>query len=268
MRRVVYAGVAAGAALCLFGACGGEPPKTASTAPGGSHDASHWPADDRSLCEMFDHWKESPQLEVSETVGPGSIRPNIRRVFKAVGEREDRHEVLLCREIDTNLDGIKDVVRTFNEKGEPLHEEADTNYDGKIDDWINFADGRIAEEDIDTTLSTGRPNVWKFYLSGELSRVRRNTHCPSGKPDTWEIYFHNRLERVGNDESCDGHVDRWDRDAQLMAQEEAQSGVEVVDGGNSAPSGTSPVTVGTAGQMSDAGPAADGGKAKKAKKTP
>jgi hypothetical protein len=99
--------------------------------------------------------------------------------------------------------------------------------------------------------------------------VRRNTHCPSGKPDTWEIYFHNRLERVGNDESCDGHVDRWDRDAQLMAQEEAQSGVEVIDGGNAAPSGASPVTVGTAGQMSDAGPAADGGaKAKKAKKTP
>ena len=63
--------------------------------------------------------------------------------------------MLLCREIDTNLDGIKDVVRTFNEKGEPLHEEADTNYDGKIDDWMNFVDGRIAEEDVDTTLSDG-----------------------------------------------------------------------------------------------------------------
>ena len=200
--------------------CGGSPPPPSAAAPGGSHDPSHWPKDDRSLCEGFVHWKNNAQFEVSETAGPGSLRPNIRRVFKPVGERDDRHTVLLCREIDSNFDGVKDVVRTFNDRGEPLHEEADTNYDGKIDHWTNFADGRLAEDDLDTTLSTGRPNVWKFYLEGQLSRIRRNTHCPSGKPDIWEIYYKNRLERVGNDESCDGHVDRWDRDVQLMAQEE------------------------------------------------
>ena len=243
--------------------CGGPPPPTVKSAPGGSNDPSHWPADDRSLCDGMVHWKSNPQLEVSETVGPGSIKPNIRRVYKVIGEREDRHQVLMCREIDTNLDGLKDVVRTFNEKGEPLHEEADTNYDGKVDDWINFADGRIAEEDIDTTLSTGRPNVWKFYLDGQLSRIRRNTHCPTGKPDTWEIYFKNRLERVGNDISCDGHIDRWDRDAQLMAQEEAQSGVEIVDAGAGTANGLSPVTVGA----TDAGVASgDGGRAKRPKR--
>jgi hypothetical protein len=243
--------------LLMLAACGGSPPPPAPSAPGGSNDPRNWPADDRSLCDGFVHWKSNPQLEVSETVGPGSIRPNIRRVYKVVGEREDRHQVLLCREIDTNLDGIKDLVRTFNDKGEPLHEEADTNYDGKIDDWINFAEGRIAEEDVDTTMSAGRANVWKFYIEGQLSRIRRNTHCPSGKPDVWEIYFRGRLERVGNDTSCDGHIDRWDRDAQLMAQEEAQSGVEVVDGGPAATNaGTTPVTVGTAGQVIDGGAAA------------
>jgi hypothetical protein len=106
--------------------------------------------------------------------------------------------------------------------------------------------------------------VWKFYLDGELSRVRRNTHCPNGKPDVWEIYFKNRLERVGNDTSCDGHIDRWDRDAQLMAQEEAQSGIEIVDAGAG---GTAPMTVGTAGQIMDGGPgASDGGKGKRPKK--
>jgi hypothetical protein len=26
---------------------------------------------------------------------------------------------------------------------------------------------------------------------------------------------------VGNDSTCDGHVDRWDRDSQLLAAEEA-----------------------------------------------
>jgi hypothetical protein len=219
------------ATLAVGAGCGGAPPpKAAKTAPGGSHDPSHWPADDRSMCDTFVHWKTSPNLEVSETVGPGSFKPNIRRVFKIVGERDARHTVLLCREIDTNVDGIKDVVRTFNEKGEPLHEEADSNYDGKIDDWINFTAGVIEEEDVDSTYSAGRPNVWKFYVDGQLSRVRRNTHCQSGKPDTWEIYYKNKLERVGVDLSCDGHIDRWDRDAQLMAQEDAQS-VEVADGG-------------------------------------
>ena len=245
--------------LAMIVACGGGTPAKTS-APGGSRDARRWPADDRSLCQAFVHWKSNPQLDVSETVGPGAIKPNVRRVYKVIGERDDRHSVLICREIDTNLDGIKDVVRTFNEKGEPLHEEADTNYDGKIDDGLNFAGGRLEEEDVDTTLSTGRPNVWKFYVNGELSRIRRNTHCPSGKADTWEIYYKNRLERVGNDVSCDGHVDRWDRDAQLMAQEEAQQGVEIVDGGST---GTAPMTVGPSGEFVDGGAAGDAGKAKK-----
>ena len=246
------AATASVAAVLVFASCGGgTPAATTSAAPGGSRDARKWPADDRSLCQTFVHWKNNPQLEVSETVGPGAFKPNVRRVYKVIGEHDDRHSVLICREIDANLDGIKDVVRTFNEKGEPLHEESDTNYDGKIDDWVNFADGRIEEEDMDTTFSAGRPNVWKFYINGELSRIRRNTHCASGKADTWEIYFKNRLERVGNDVSCDGHVDRWDRDAQLMAQEESQQSVEIADGGGS--SGTAPVTVGQSGDSVDAG---------------
>jgi hypothetical protein len=253
MRPLLAAALVLGTLVAQTG-CSGPPPPVTKAAPGGSNDPSHWPADDRSLCDGFVHWKNNPQLEVSETVGPGSIKPNIRRVYKVVGEREDRRQVLICREIDTNLDGLKDVVRTFNEKGEPLHEEADTNFDGKIDDWINFAEGRIVEEDLDTTLSAGHPNVWKFYLDGQLSRIRRNTHCPSGKPDVWEIYFKNRLERIGNDISCDGHIDRWDRDAQLMAQEEAQSGVEIMDSGAAAP-----VAVG----VTDGGVVGDGGKPKR-----
>jgi hypothetical protein len=225
----------------------------ATTAPGGSREQAHWPADDHSLCEGLVHWKNNPKLEVSETVGPGAFRPNVRRVYKVVGDRDDRHAVLVCREIDVNLDGIKDVVRLFNDKGEPQREEADTNFDGKVDDWVSFTDGRIEEEDMDTTLSLGRPNVWKFYINGELSRVRRNTHCPNGKADTWEIYFKDRLERVGNDLSCDGHVDRWDRDTLLMAQEEAQ-GVDTSDGGAAGASGATPVTVGPTGEVVDGGP--------------
>jgi hypothetical protein len=251
----VLAFVAAGSVCLGAFACGGSSPRTRA-APGGSNDPSKWPADDQSMCERFVHWRNSPVLEASETAGPSSIRPNIRRIFKTVGDRDSRHSVLLCREIDTNLDGIKDVVRTFNEKGEPLHEEADRNFDGRVDVWLNFSDGRIEEEDIDTTFSAGRPNVWKFYVDGQISRIRRNTHCPSGAADTWEIYYKDRLERVGSDATCDGHVDRWDRDAQLLAAEEAAQEKAQADagaGGTSA-SGTSASSAGASIELADAGP--------------
>jgi hypothetical protein len=205
------------ALVCLVG-CGSAPTGKAAAAPGGSKDQSSWPADDRTLCD----WRTKPELEVAETAGPGALRPNVRRVFKFTGDKEARHKVLVCREIDTNLDGIKDVVRTFNAKGEAVHEEADTNYDGKIDIWADFVSGRLAREEDDTNYD-GKADVWKFYLDGQLSRIRRNTHCPNGKPDTWEIYNRGRLERIGNDTSCDGHVDRWDRDGERLAAEEEQS---------------------------------------------
>jgi hypothetical protein len=201
------------ASVVLGIACGGgstPAPVSTVTAPGGSKDPSKWPADDKSMCN---DWKTKPELEVAETTGPGALKPNVRRVYKTYGEGEARNKVLSCREVDTNLDGIKDVVRTFNQKGEAQHEEADRNYDGKIDVWINFVDGRIAEEDVDTN-GDGKPDVWKFYVNGQLQRIRRDRNG-DGKPDVWEIYSKGRLERVGVDETLDGHVDRWDRDEQL-----------------------------------------------------
>ncbi len=164
-------------------------------------------------------WRNKPELEVSETAGPGAIRPNIRRVYKTLGDAENRHRTLICREVDTNLDGIKDTVRTFNAKGEAQHEESDENYDGKIDHWRSFANGSMVEEDEDT-VGDGKPHVWKYYLNGALSRIKRDRNG-DGKPDVWEIYTKGTLERMGVDETGDGHVDRWDRDEILQRQEDA-----------------------------------------------
>ena len=211
MKRSVWLG-AMGACAALAIACGGGGKSSAvntPTAPGGSKDPSKWPADDRSMCD----WRNKPELEVAETIGPGAFKPNVRRVYKIFGEGENRHKTLACREIDTNLDGIKDVVRTFNAKGEALHEEADSDYDGRVDVWINFVDGRLAEEDVDTN-HDGKPDVWKFYVNGQLQRIRRDRNH-DGKPDIWEMYSKGRLDRIGTDETYDGHVDRWDRDEQL-----------------------------------------------------
>jgi hypothetical protein len=204
--------------MILVVACSGETSKgnvKLPSAPGGTKDQTKWPADDKSMCD----WKNKPELEVTDSSGPGALRPNVRRVFKTFGDGDARHKTLVCREIDSNLDGIKDVVRTFNPKGEALHEEADRDFDGRIDLWINFVDGRMTEEDVDTN-KDGKPDVWKFYVDGQLQRIRRDRNF-DGKADIWEIYARGRLERVGLDEEFDGHVDRWDRDEQLKYEAEA-----------------------------------------------
>jgi hypothetical protein len=209
--------------LLMLVGCGGDTPKPkdSAIAPGGTKNQADWPQDDRSMCD----WKNKTDVEVSETAGPGAIRPNIRRVYKSFGDSETRRKVVICREVDTNLDGIKDVVRTFNSKGEAVKEQADTNYDGKIDVWMSFDQGRVVEEDVDTDFD-GRIDVWKAYSGGVLSKIKRDRN-KDGKPDVWEIYVVGKdgiphLERMGVDETGDGHVDHWDRDDLLRQQREAE----------------------------------------------
>ena len=194
--------------------CGGS--ASASTAFGGKPTtgvkATRNPdgsINDMSRCE----WKGKTDREASETAGPGSIQPNVRRVWQVVGQGDDRHKVLVCREIDTNFDGVKDVVRRYNDKGESIAEEADSNYDGKLDTWITFIKGRLAEVKMDANYD-GKPDEWKYYSSGKLSRVVRDTNHDT-KPDRWEIYREGHLERMGVDVDGDEHVDRWDHDNEL-----------------------------------------------------
>ena len=161
-------------------------------------------ADDRSRCD----YKGRPDREVVESLGPGAKTANIRRVYALLGE--DRHRVPTCREVDTNLDGVKDVVRTYTDKGDALSEVADTNFDGKMDTWITFAKGRVAKLRLDHN-ADGQDDETRFYVSGQLSRAQIDTNY-DGKPDVWEIYDDGKLERRGVDLDFDGHVDRWDRD--------------------------------------------------------
>ena len=170
--------------------------------------------DDRSMCD----WRNKPDKEATETAGPGSIQPNVRRVWQLVGTGEDRHKILVCREIDTNFDGIKDVVRRYNDKGESLHEEADANYDGKIDTWITFSKGRLAEVRTDDN-GDGNVDEWKYYSSGKLARVKRDTNR-DGKPDVWEMYRDGKLERMGVDVDGNQQVDRWDHDNEVRRKVE------------------------------------------------
>jgi hypothetical protein len=170
-------------------------------------------ADDQSRCE----YRGRDDRDVQETAAPHSPLPNVRRVFGYVGTGDERRRTLLCREVDTNLDGIKDVVRTYNEQGEKLSELADSNYDGKVDTWLSFAGGRIHKAEFDRD-GDGRPDVVSHYVGGRVSRVQRDTNR-DGKADRFEVYADGRLERIGVDVNHDGAVDRWDRDENRLREE-------------------------------------------------
>lgn len=214
MRSIGSLGL--GVALCsLLVGCGGaatsQPPARMS-----DKQVVGVAADDASRCD----YKGRADREVQEVRGPGARQPNIRRVFSIVGEGEDRKKILLCREVDTNLDGAKDVMRTYTDKGEPLNELSDTNFDGRIDTWITFSRGRIAKVQLDKS-GRGQPEEVKFYVGGKLARAQRDTNN-DGKPDQWEIYDDGRLQRLGVDLDFDGRVDRWDRDEIALRDIEAK----------------------------------------------
>jgi len=208
-----------GASLLAAYSCGGsEPVGVQAPTKTGVAVSEHDAGTDMSRCDF----KGRTDREVSESSGPGTLYPNIRRVYTVVGEGDESRRVLICREVDTNLDGMKDVVRLYSDKGESLHENADTNYDGKIDTWITFAGGRIGRLEVDTD-HNGQPDETHFYVRGRLSRIERDTN-QNGKADIWEIYSQGHLQRMGLDIDHDGHVDRWDRDevAARLAEREEQ----------------------------------------------
>lgn len=246
MRASSFVLASSALALVALAACGGRSrPASFGASVGGA--ASAAAVDDQSKCD----WRGRTDREVSETSGPGSVVPNVRRVYQTIGTASDSHKVLVCREIDTNFDGIKDIVRTYNEKGESLREEADTNYDGKVDTWVTFATGRISKEQLDTDFD-GQPDSWKYYVGGALSRIQRDTN-KDGKPDRWEFYADGKLERVGVDVDFDGHVERWDHDelARAASEDAEKSSGQAKSGGDAG------AGVGPAGPSTDADAGAD-----------
>ncbi len=192
-------------ALIATSGCGSKKPAKDPSDPDADR-SQGFSKDDKARCEFAGR----TDREAVEATASGGDRPNIRRVYQVVGEGEDQRRVLICREVDTNLDGIKDVLRTFNDKGEAMREEADTTFDGRVDSWITFSHGRIVKHELDRN-GDGKADQWKYYVQGKLSRIQRDTNF-DGKPNVWEIYVRGQLDRVGVDVDFDGRVDRWDRD--------------------------------------------------------
>jgi hypothetical protein len=192
----------------------------ALSACGGSDREAENPADafDRTLLGVEDtkcEFQGRKDRVAVLTAGRGAKGPNVRRVY-AVGDEQDGRRVLRCREVDTNLDGAKDVVRTYDETGRPALEQSDSDYDGRIDTWVEFSGGIVVRAQVDNDRD-GKPDEWKTYSGGQLARVQRDS-TRDGQVDTWEVYEQGRIRRLGRDVDGDQRVDQWYRDANKKAE--------------------------------------------------
>lgn len=167
--------------------------------------------DDHGRCDS-----SGATTEVSEYDTSGDETPDVRRVFHRFGSGATSRLVLACREADLNGDGVKDVVRFYNDDGRPLREEADRDFDGTIDTITVFQSGRIVRTELDEN-ADGRIDAKIYYDdTGTAVRTERDTMGRSTAtewhPDRWEYFEDGRVVRMGTDLDGDGNVDRWDRD--------------------------------------------------------
>ena len=197
-------------ALALVG-CGSKSPDPV-TSPGASQSES------TSGGEVADAGRcmpDGPGYEVTEYDTSGDNTPDVRKLFKTMGEGSLARLVLVCREADLNGDRRKDIVRLYNDEGRPMREEADRDFDGRIDEVTHFTNGRITLREVDTS-GNGTIDTKIFYEAGLPVRAERDmsgrSTVATWQPDRWEYYSEGRTVRVGTDVNGDGKVDRWDRD--------------------------------------------------------
>lgn len=192
--------------------------------------------------ETNDRCKGGPDREVSQYDTNGDNIPDVRKVFKREGTGPDARLVLICREADLNGDGVKDVVRYYDDEGSPIREEADRNFDGKMDTITYYEGGNIIRQEIDTN-GNGKIDMKVFFENGKPIRAERDRAGRSTpghwKPDTWEYYEDGRLVRVGVDVNGDGQVDRWDRNEALSKEIEAKQAKEKKEAGQGQDNGNS-----------------------------
>jgi hypothetical protein len=191
--------------------CGSKSPDPV-TSPGASQSES------TSGGEVADAGRcmpDGPGYEVTEYDTSGDNTPDVRKLFKTMGEGSLARLVLVCREADLDGDRRKDIVRLYNDEGRPMREEADRDFDGRIDEVTHFTNGRVTLREVDTS-GNGMIDTKIFYEAGVPVRAERDMEGRSTvatwQPDRWEYYSEGRTVRVGTDVNGDGKVDRWDRD--------------------------------------------------------
>lgn len=165
--------------------------------------------DDRSRCDAT-----RPGRTVSEYDTNRDGVPDVRKVYQTMGEGAEVHSVLVCREVDLNHDGSKDVFRFYNDEGRTLREEADRDFDGHIDVITYFEAGEVVRQEFDTNRD-GMVDMRLFFRDHRPFRAERELqqdNTPDFRADYWEFYdTRGHVVRIGWDYDHDGRADRWDR---------------------------------------------------------
>jgi hypothetical protein len=159
---------------------------------------------------------------------------DVRKVFTRMGDLATSRLVMICREADVNRDGKKDVVRTYDDLGVPLREQADRNFDGKWDQTTLYQSGEIVLQEFDDNFD-GKTDTKVYYEKGNPVRAERDLTGRSSpsqwRPDRWEYFEAGKMVRMGTDLDGDSRVDHWDRDeAWKRAQDAAKAQVTTAAG--------------------------------------
>lgn len=160
------------------------------------------PKVDASLCDTSGKRVETYDLNRDN-------QPDVWKLFATINEGGTSVEVLTCKQVDFDHDGVKDYVVTYKDTGEMNAEEADLTFDGRFDARHHFDDksGKVYLIERDTDFDK-KPDVWeKFDADGLIESVRRDTNA-DGKPDVWEQYVKGELVAILYDDDFDNKVDR------------------------------------------------------------
>ncbi|MBI5516300.1 MAG: hypothetical protein HY909_21120 [Deltaproteobacteria bacterium] len=165
--------------------------------------------EDHSRCNQ-----NLPGRTATEYDTNGDGVPDVRKVYQLLGESQDRHSVLICREADLNHDGTKDIYRFYNEEGRTLREEEDRDFDGRVDVVTFYENGEVVKREEDSN-ADGQVDVRVFFRDHRPFRAEReiqHDNSPDFHPDYWEFYNNQgHVVRIGWDYDHDGRADRWDR---------------------------------------------------------
>lgn len=194
-------------ALLLVAGCPGKDKKDTDK-PGdgqtmdGTPNALIVPKVDESLCDTTGKRVTTYDLNRDN-------QPDVWKLYATVNNGGTSLEILTCKQVDFDHDGIKDYVVTFGETGEMNAEEADLTFDGRFDARHHFDQktGKVYLIERDTDFDK-KPDVWeKFDAEGQIESVRRDTNA-DGKPDIWEQYNKGELVAILYDDDFDNKVDR------------------------------------------------------------
>jgi hypothetical protein len=209
--------------------------------------------EDHSRCDA-----SRPGRSQSEYDTNGDGVTDVRKVYEMTGEGVELRSTLVCREVDLNHDGTKDVFRFYNSEGRTLREEEDRDFDGRIDVVSFFERGEVVRREHDLNRD-GQVDMRVFYRDRRPYRAEREV-APSTdatfRADYWEYYdARGHVVRIGWDYNGDERADQWDRVDRVTP---SLAGALAGDG-EEGDGGSSPMTEPDAAVIPDPSSAGDAG---------